>query len=351
MKKTLIALALSSVVTSAIASPAIDSSEWPVDPNDFGMTAEQYIQTESHAFMSNFINRAGLNNFFHFPSLSTADDTWVVSPNQDSLYSIATVDATNGFSIEIPDVGDRYLSIHVLNTDHYSPYYVYGGGVHHFDREVLGSDIVAVGIRTSTTATPEDIKFVAQQIQPNIKIITDSNSVQVPELDLETMAKIRAELMPHYSAQENIFGIMDYGYVEGQDDWKRILVAAGAWGLSPDDTAMYIGGAPEDSEGNTCYMATFDHVDVEDFLSITAYNSDKFLMTNERNLISTNRGMEINEDGSFTAYFGGLDCENADKTNFIHTPDDGWNILLRAYTPNVDAFNSYQMPEFVKLDK
>ena len=347
MKKTVLALVFATLSLPAFATPPIDSSQWSVNPIDFGMTAEQYIQTESLAFFSNFVKRADVNQFFHFTTLSSKDDTWVVSPNQDTLYSIAVVDAKNGFTLNLPEVGDRFISIQVINPDHYTPYYVYSGGTHHFRREQLESDIVGVGIRIATDGTPEDVKLIAEQLQPHYKVIADSADVQLPDLDLKTMANIRAALLPHYAALDNIYGVMSYGYEEGQDDWKRVLAAAGAWGLSPDDTAMYALSGPENPKANACYKADFSPVPAEAFFSLTAYNSDKFLMTNEKNSVSSNRNnLAINQDGSFTVYFGGEQCENAKHPNFILTPQDGWDTLLRAYVPEVKAFSAYKLPVY-----
>lgn len=347
MRKYILAILITMLSIPVLAAPPIDSSQWPVDPEDFGMSAEQYIQTESLVFFNNFLQRSGANKFFHFTSLSSKDDTWVVSPNQDNLYSIAIIDAKNGFTIKLPEVGDRFVSIHVINPDHYTPYYVYGGGTHHFKREQLGADVVVVGIRMATDATSEDVKFIVEQLQPGYEIIADSADIQIPELDLETMAMIRTKLLPYYAALDNTYGIMSYGYEKGQDEWRRVLAAAGAWGLSPNDTAMYTISGPKNTKANTCYRAKFPAVPAEAFFSVTAYNSKKFLMTNEKNSVSSNRkNLITNRDGGFTVYFGGEQCENSEHPNFILTPEDNWDTLLRAYVPSVRAFSVYKTPEY-----
>jgi hypothetical protein len=60
--------------------PDIDNSDWAADPLNYGMTAAEYINAESHAFFAEFIGRAGINHFSHFKTVATADDTWIVSP-------------------------------------------------------------------------------------------------------------------------------------------------------------------------------------------------------------------------------------------------------------------------------
>lgn len=350
MKKTLTALLLATGI--AQAAPVIDTSQWPVNPAEHGMTAEQYIQAEVTAFMANFAQRSGINNFSHFSELSTKDDTWVVSPNQDTLYSVATVNAKDGFTLVLPDVGDRFISTQILNQDHYTPIYLYGGGTHTFTREQLGGDVVAIGIRIGTDATPEDVEHVAKTLQPQYQIISPEGAdINLPELKLDSMMQVRNTLLPYYANLDNTFGIMSTGYEEGQDDWRRTLAVAGALGLSADENAMYAISGPENAKANACYKATFDKVPADAFFSLTAYNSDKFLMTNERNSVSSNRSSLIeNKDGGFTAYFGGPDCEKADHPNFILTLEDNWDTLLRAYKPNVADFKAYTTPTYKMIN-
>ena len=107
---------------------------------------------------------------------------------------------------------------------------------------------------------------------------------------------------------------------------------------------MYAAGAPKDAKGNTCYTATFPKVPVEAFFSITVYGPEKYLMTDEDNIVSSNQGMVTNDDGSFEVAFGGEECR-ALAPNYAVTPEDGWSFLLRAYRPDVEAFKAYQMPE------
>lgn len=36
--------------------------------------------------------------------------------------------------------------------------------------------------------------------------------------------------------------------------------------------------------------------------------------------------------------------------NYAFTPDDGWNFLVRAYRPDVEAFSDDQMPAFKAVE-
>lgn len=84
-------------VSSATAGiPNLDSSNWSTDPRAFGMSPREYIQAESRAFFADFISRAGVNTFYNFPGVATAADRFVVSPNNDTIYSIAVVNVRDG---------------------------------------------------------------------------------------------------------------------------------------------------------------------------------------------------------------------------------------------------------------
>ena len=42
---------------------------------------------------------------------------------------------------------------------------------------------------------------------------------------------------------------------------------------------------------------------------------------------------------------------NRDKApNWIYTPEDGWNLMLRAYRPRIEEFRAYVMPSLTRID-
>ena len=329
--------------------PEIDSSGWMVDPQDYGMTAEEYIQAESRAFFADFIGRVGLNEFFHFPGLASAEDKFVVSPNNDTVYSVGIVNASEGFTMYIPEVGERFLSIHIVDENHMSPFYLYGGGTHEFKAEQFATDYIAIGIRTGTNGTPEDLEFIARELQPQYKISNATATDDMARPDTVKMLQVREALMAGYESLPDTFGTMQ-SRTEAVADWEKFTyVSAGAWGLSKEENAMYIPYAKEGAKGNVCYTATYDEVPAEAFFSITVYGPDKYLMSNDYSIVSTNQGLVSNEDGTFTVAFGGMDCKEL-APNFLYTPEDGWNFLLRAYKPEVDEFRRYSLPDVEEVD-
>lgn len=323
--------------------PEIDSSGWATDPTKFGMTAGEYINAESRAFMADFISRSGMNTFFHFPGLSAAADTWVVSPNNDTVYSMAIVNARNGLTLELPDVGDRFLSAQIVNEDHMAPFYVYGGGTHTFKAEDIGTDYVAVGVRMGTDGTAEDIAHVTRDLQPQYAIEGAAPEDDLPRPDVDKLKTVREALLKEYNKLDDTFDTMRKR-VDEVDDWERFTyVTAGAWGLSEDENAMYKPYAVPGVKGGDCYVATYPPVPAEAFFSITVYGPEKYLMSDEDNIVSSNRDIKLNDDGTFTVAFGGKECRDL-APNFAYTPEDGWSFLMRAYRPDVESFKAYEMP-------
>jgi len=344
IKFILAAIIIAASLSIQAEIPNIDSSKWKADPVKYGMTAKEFIQAESRAFISNFIGRNGINQWFHFKALANKDDKWVVSPNNDTIYSIAAVNVTDGFTLVLPDVGDRFLSIHILGENHMSPFYLYGGGTYKFTRDQFESDYVAIGIRMGTDGTPEDVKHIVEDLQPQYKILKANPADTMVRPDTKTMLKVREAMIVEYDNLLDTFGVM-VDHTSKVTDWEKFTyVTAGAWGLSPDHTAMYKPYTLDGVKGGKCYTATYPAVPVNAFFSITAYGQDKFLMADHDNIVSSNQKAIVNDDGSFDVVYGGMDCKVKGK-NFLYTPEDSWSFLMRAYKPDVEKFKVYSMPE------
>lgn len=78
------------------------------------------------------------------------------------------------------------------------------------------------------------------------------------------------------------------------------------------------------------------------------YGADRFLMSDNHSIVSSNHpDFVARPDGGFDVIFGGDDARKLaarEGANFLHTPVDGWNGLLRAYRPDVDNMRRYRMP-------
>lgn len=62
----------------------------------------------------------GVGTFHHDRELAPLDEQPVIRQNRDTWYSVGVVDLSAGpATLTIPEMGDRYISVMVINQDHY----------------------------------------------------------------------------------------------------------------------------------------------------------------------------------------------------------------------------------------
>ena len=190
---------------------SIDSSGWAVDPVAHGMTAMEYERGEAEMIMSAFQQRAdGVNTFFHFPGLTRFGDQWVVSVNNDTVYSMSVIDTRAGFSIELPDMGDRFVSLHIQDFNHAFVDYSWKSGTHCYAADAVDTDYVLAGLRIATTGTDEDEAFIRESLQPKTRIVAASAIPFEPHTDPDVTRRVREALLPQYQRLADTYGTVKY---------------------------------------------------------------------------------------------------------------------------------------------
>jgi len=100
--------------------------------------------------------RAGIGNLSHSRELYLTDSP-VVRPNRDTLYSGAVFDYDAGrVTITLPDAGNRFMSMQVIDEDQYTHAVYYGAGRYTMTREKMGTRYGSLVIRI--LANPKDPK-------------------------------------------------------------------------------------------------------------------------------------------------------------------------------------------------
>ncbi len=75
--------------------------------------------------------------------------------NRDTLYSLGVFDLDAGpVTIVLPDTGKRFMSLLVINQDHYTQPVVYAPGSYTYTREQVGTRYMFAAVRT--LARPND---------------------------------------------------------------------------------------------------------------------------------------------------------------------------------------------------
>jgi hypothetical protein len=71
--------------------------------------------------------------------------------NRDTLYATAIVDTSKGATLTIPEIRDRYLSVLLVDNDHYCPDVIYTSGTHQLPTDTkYGFPAGLVEARTSS---------------------------------------------------------------------------------------------------------------------------------------------------------------------------------------------------------
>lgn len=84
------------------------------------VTVDTFVRAESdHMFRMNMAaSDMEFGRVFHSREAATPDLQPVIRMNQDTLYSSAVLDLTEPVELTLPEIGGRYMSMHVINQDH-----------------------------------------------------------------------------------------------------------------------------------------------------------------------------------------------------------------------------------------
>src|SRR5262249_49779503 len=144
------------VAVAWAASPALAQSTVPV-------TVDNFIRAESDLYLGNGVKEAGgTGKLFHHREPIQIDQQPVIRSNRDTLYSSAVIDLDAGpVTITLPDAGQRFRSMLVINEDHYVVGNVeYRAGAYTYDKNKVGTRYVLIALRT--LVDPDDRKDIQQ---------------------------------------------------------------------------------------------------------------------------------------------------------------------------------------------
>ncbi|GLU29012.1 DUF1254 domain-containing protein [Brucella sp. NBRC 12950] len=321
-----ISLAVAAVVWSGGAFAETSGAGIPV-------TIDSFIRAETdHYLAANAKDIGQLGQFKHSREPVPIDKQTVIRMNRDTLYSFAVFDlAASPATISLPDTGKRYMSMMVVDQDHYLPIVAYGTKPVTLTQKSVGTRYAFVAIRTLVDPNnPKDLDEV-HKLQDAIEVQQNQRGeLDLPDWDGESLTDIRTALLglaKHQTSYNGSFG------ARGQVDPIRHLIGtASGWGGIPERDAMYPSFTPEKNDGKTVYTLNVPKtVPVKAFWSISVYNAKGFFEKNEHNAYSINNLTATkNADGSVTAQFGGCDGKIPNCLPIV----EGWNYTVRLYRPD-----------------
>lgn len=316
----------------AICLPTI---VWSEDTTDVSISNLVRAETD-HMFRTNMDNLGlAVGELGHMREATTPDNQPVIRMNQDTLYSAVLLDLSEPVEVTLPDADGRYISMHVINQDHFM-YAEATPGTYQITEEDLGTPFGFIAFRTFVDVTDPDDIAAAQAAQDGIVVSGGGTGpFEAPNWNTEQLAVARQAVSD--LALLGTDSARAFGRTKNDVDPVQYLVGAlSGWGGLPPEAAIYLLEAVDANDGETPHAVTVKNVPVRAFWSVTVYNGSGFLEANDLGVNSYNGNTaEAAEDGSVTLHFGG--CEDGRKNCLPITPD--WNYAIRLYEPEEAILN------------
>ncbi|WP_457587082.1 DUF1254 domain-containing protein [Ensifer canadensis] len=304
---------------------------------------DNFIRAESDMYAAAMVKDGALGKFLHRREPASIDNQTVIRLNRDTLYSSGVFDLDAGpVTITLPDAGKRFMSMQVINEDHYVPQVTYEAGEHTLTKEGVGTRYVVIAIRTLVDpADTKDIEAV-HALQDAIKVSqAGSGSFEVPAWDPASQKTVREALLALSATLPDFKKA--FGTKEEVDPVRHLIGTAAGWGGNPDKDAVYLNITPAKNDGATVYKLDVKDVPVDAFWSVSVYNAAGYFEKNQYGAYTVNNiTAKKGGDGTVAIQFGGCDgkIENCLPTT------KGWNYTVRLYRPRQEILDGkWQFPE------
>jgi hypothetical protein len=308
------------------------------------VTLDNFIRAESDMYFASAIRQAnGIGRFEHRREIVAIDKQTVVRPNRDTLYSTAVFDLDAGpVSITLPHLGRRFMSLMVIDEDHYARAVLYNAGKHTFTRQQIGTRYVLIGVRT--LVDPEDPADVEEvhSLQDAIRVEQRSpGSFEIPNWDPVSQKRVRDALLVLAMTVPDSKRM--FGSKNEVDPIRHLIGTAMGWGGNPEKDATYLHFTPSRNDGTTIHRLRVKHVPVDGFWSISVYNPTGYFEPNRLSAYTLNSITAQKEaDGSVAVQFGGCDGNVPNCLPIVK----GWNYLVRLYRPRAEILSgTWKFPE------
>jgi hypothetical protein len=300
------------------------------------VSVDNFVRAESDLYFSVTVKKNGFGKFEHNRELTPIDKQTVVRLNRDTLYSAAVFDLDAGpVTITLPNAGNRFISMQVIDEDQYTPMVVYRPGSYTLTRQKIGTRYVVTGVRMLVDPNdPADIKKV-HALQDAVNVSQRSpGKFEIPQWDQASQKSVRdALLMLAETLPDTNRAFGPRGQVEPV---RRLIGAASAWGGNPERDATYLNVVPPKNDGATVHQLVVKDVPVDGFWSISVYNAKGYYEANPFNAYTINSVTgKPGADKSVIVQFGG--CDGKVPNCLPITP--GWNYMVRLYRPRPEILS------------
>ncbi|MFE4952375.1 DUF1254 domain-containing protein [Leifsonia sp. NPDC056665] len=303
---------------------------------------DNFPRAETDAMIAGLLPyTGGLGTFHHNRELEPFDRQPVIRQNRDTLYSVAVVDVAEGATLTVPDAADRYLSVMVINQDHYINRVFHEAGTYELTTAEFDTDYVVVAVRI--LFEPGNAADLAEvhRLQDGLSIRAGAQRpVTNPDYDLTSHRDVRDALL---TLGRTMGGLTScFGRRGDVDPVRHLVGTAVGWGGLPDDEAAYINVEPRLPLGR--YTLTLDDVPASAFWSVSVYNAEGYFEPDESGVANVNSVFAVREPSGRTVIH--LGDWGDDVPNRIALPKD-WNYMIRLYQPRLDSLRTWAPPAVV----
>jgi hypothetical protein len=335
--KVKLAISVAIVTLAAFSLGQAPSFGQPETGKAIPVTVDNFTRAESDLYFGGLIkDSGGIGKFLHRREPARIDNQTVIRLNRDTLYSSAVFDLDAGdVTISLPDAGMRFMSMQIVNEDHYVPEVVYGKGDYVLTRDKVGTRYVVTAIRTLVDpADPKDIEQV-HALQDAIKTTQNrTGSFAVTNWDPASQKKVRDALVVLASTIADFKKA--FGPRDQVDPVRHLIGTAAAWGGNPDKDATYLNVTPGNNDGAIVYRLVVKDVPVNGFWSVSVYNAAGYYEKNPYDAYTLNNLTATkSQDGAIAIQFGGCDGKIANCLPITA----GWNYTVRLYQPCAEILN------------
>jgi hypothetical protein len=308
----------------------------PRTPDDALVTPDNFNRAETDRYFRWTIKLAGgIGCFHHRRDVMPIDWQTIVRPNRDTLYSAAVFDLDAApVTITLPDSGRRFMSMLVIDEDHFVPAVVHGAGRLTLNREQIGTRYAMAEVRTLVDPRNHSDVEEAHRLQDAITVDQERRGwFQVPAWDRASQRTVRDALVTLGRMVPDSRGM--FGHRTQVDPVRHLIGTALRWGGNPEEEATYLNVTPQLNDGTTVHRLTARDVPVDSFWSISVYNADGYFEPNPWGAYSINSITATrNRDGAVTVQFGG-DPQTPNNLSIM----PGWNYMVRLYRPRAEILN------------
>ena len=320
-------------VSSAVGQSSVDNLHARLEAREVPVNVGNFVRAATDIEFGKYLALSGgVNQLLHIREPTLIEQQPTVRMNRDTLYSMALIDISEGATLSLPEMGERYVSAQIVNQDHFMNKVFRGGGDHKMDIATFDTPYVVAIIRTLVNASDPDDLAAVNALQDQMAITAGSAKPFVPtDYDEESFEAVlnAAKGLAKYNGDSN----RTFGPKGEVDPIRYFLGAAFGWGGLPETEAFYLNVEPGLPVGEYKIEVPAD-VPAEAFWSVSLYNEDGRFEENAIGAYNVNSvSGTANDDDSMTVHLGGCDDGRLNCLPIM----DGWNYAVRFYRPDAEV--------------